>query len=480
MAFLAPLINDQQVDVNGDPLTGGTISVYLAGTSTPAATYNDRDGLPAHANSWPITLNTLGLNSQGAVWLVGGQAYKFVIKDVNLVTMRTIDYVSGINDAFAANDQWVVFGGTPTYVNATTFTLPGDQTQTFTFGTRVRTSNTGGIVTGTVVRAAYSAPNTTVTIIPDSGALDSGLSLVSVGLITPGSPSLPGTLTTPPFRNRIINGAFRTDQRNSGASQVITAGAAIAYTTDRFYVSCTGANITSQRVAGTGYQYAQTLTGAASVAATLWGQRIESSNCYDWVNKQVNVQVPISAVGITSVTWNAYAADATDNFSSKTLLANGTLTVSATVETKFFSFPAGANAGRGVAIEFVTGALVAGQSITYQGAFQAEAGQVSTFESVEVGEDLRRCQRYFASVGAAITVTASGAAQNWGVPVQWPVPMRVSPAITLGGSVTFGNVTSESTVVTGTPTLGCKYGIVNTAAGVAFVDGRVLAAAAEL
>lgn len=436
--FLAPLINDQQEDANGNPLSGGKIYVYLAGTSTPANTTSDKAGLIP--NAWPIVLNTLGVNAQGAVWLTGGSAYKFVIMDSANNTLRTIDNVSGINDTTVTTDQWLVFQGTPTFVSATSFTVPGDQTQTFAPYTRVKTSNTGGIVFGTVVRSAFTSL-TTVTIIPDSGSLDSGLSLVSTGLIAPANPSLPGSLTTPPFRNRIINGALRNDQRNNGASQSITSGGTIAYTTDRFYVSCTGANITSQRVAGTGYQYAQTLTGAASNTGTLFGQRIESNNCFDWAGKQVNVQVPISAVGIASVTWNAYVANTTDTFAAKTLLATGTLSLTGAVETKYFSFAAGANAGRGIAIEFVTGALTAGQSITYQGAIQAEAGQVSPFEYVEVGEDARRCMRYFQK-GNIYESAYNLTGYSWGKTIQLVVAMRVPP--TLAGSFSLSGFSSAA------------------------------------
>ena len=53
------------------------------------------------------------------------------------------------------------------------------------------------------------------------------------------------------FRNRIINGDMRIDQRNAGASQTFTAAAALAYSVDRFYGYCTGANVTGARVAGT-------------------------------------------------------------------------------------------------------------------------------------------------------------------------------------------------------------------------------------
>jgi len=181
--FLAPIINNQWEDADGATLSGGTISVYYAGTSTPAATTSDNAGLIP--NTWPIVLNTLGVNAQGSVWLTGGSAYKYVIKDAAGVTQRTIDNISGINDTTIANDQWVAYQAAPTYVSATSFTVAGDQTQVFQVNRRVKTTNTGGVVYSTISASAYSAPNTTVTVINDSGVLDSGLSAVAYGLISP-------------------------------------------------------------------------------------------------------------------------------------------------------------------------------------------------------------------------------------------------------------------------------------------------------
>jgi len=189
MAFLAPLINEQQLDVNGKPLAGGKIWVYLAGTSTPATTYSDKAGLVPNTN--PIVLNSLGVNVQGSVWLTGGSAYKFVITDSLGTLQRTIDDVSGVNDTTVAADQWVVYQGVPTYVSATSFTVPGDQTQIFQVGRRVKTTNTGGTAYGTITNSVYSAPNTTVTVENTSGVLDSGLSSVSYGLISVLDTSLP-------------------------------------------------------------------------------------------------------------------------------------------------------------------------------------------------------------------------------------------------------------------------------------------------
>lgn len=188
--FLAPILNTQIENSNGAPLSGGTVEVYLAGTSTPSTTYSDKAGLVP--NTWPIVLNTLGLNNQGAVWLTGGFAYKFIVKDSLGIVQRTIDNVSGINDSTLTADQWVVFLGTPTYVSATSFTVAGDQTQTFQVGRRIRTNNTGGTIYSTITASVYGAPNTTVTVRNDSGVLDAGLSAVSYGVLSVQNTSYPG------------------------------------------------------------------------------------------------------------------------------------------------------------------------------------------------------------------------------------------------------------------------------------------------
>lgn len=188
--FLAPIINSQQEDANGAPLNAGTVEIYLAGSSTPVASYSDQAGLIA--NTSPIVLNTLGLNSQGAVWLPGGVAYKLVIKNEFGLVQRTIDNVSGINDTTVTVDQWIPYPGPPTYISATSFSVVGDQTQSFQVGRRIKSVNTAGTVYSTITASTYGAPNTIVTVVNDSGVLDAGLSQVSYGLISPLDGSLPG------------------------------------------------------------------------------------------------------------------------------------------------------------------------------------------------------------------------------------------------------------------------------------------------
>lgn len=193
MQYLAPIVNDQQVDVNGDPLSGGTIETYLAGTSTPARTTSDRAGLVE--NTWPIVLNVLGVNEQGSVWVVGGQEYKFVIKDENGVVQRIIDNVMGMNDSGTSFDQWIIFPGTPTYISGNSFSVGGDQTPIFQRLRRVRTTNAGGVIYATIESSSFSGANTTVTLANDAGVLDLGLSQVSYGIISAEDSSInPGAM----------------------------------------------------------------------------------------------------------------------------------------------------------------------------------------------------------------------------------------------------------------------------------------------
>jgi hypothetical protein len=91
---------------NGVPLAGGKIYTYLAGTTTPAATYTSATGSTAWTN--PIVLNSGGrVPSGGEIWLTDGIQYKFVLKDANDVTIATYDNILGINSNFVnfTNEQ---------------------------------------------------------------------------------------------------------------------------------------------------------------------------------------------------------------------------------------------------------------------------------------------------------------------------------------------------------------------------------------
>lgn len=100
--FLSPLwgAGAQIFDDNGVILTGGKIYTYVAGTSTPAATYTSSTGVTAHSN--PIILDAAGRVAD-EVWLTNSVNYKFILKDSNDVLIGTYDNLTGINSTINAS-----------------------------------------------------------------------------------------------------------------------------------------------------------------------------------------------------------------------------------------------------------------------------------------------------------------------------------------------------------------------------------------
>jgi hypothetical protein len=86
-------------DNSGDPLNGGLLYTYQAGTTTPLATYTDYAG--GTANSNPVVLDSAG---RADVWLASGYEYKMVLKNSSGTTIWTVDNIvgSGTSITFAA------------------------------------------------------------------------------------------------------------------------------------------------------------------------------------------------------------------------------------------------------------------------------------------------------------------------------------------------------------------------------------------
>jgi hypothetical protein len=88
----------QVFDNNGNPLAGGKIYTYAAGTTTNLATYTNSSGSIAHSN--PIVLDGAGRVPSGEIWLSDGLSYKFVVEDSASNLIGTYDNLVGINSNF--------------------------------------------------------------------------------------------------------------------------------------------------------------------------------------------------------------------------------------------------------------------------------------------------------------------------------------------------------------------------------------------
>ncbi len=88
----------QFFDSSGNPLTGGLLYSYAAGTTTPQATFTSSAGSTAHTN--PIVLDAAGRVSSGEIWLSDGLSYKFVLRDSAGALIGTYDNLTGINSNY--------------------------------------------------------------------------------------------------------------------------------------------------------------------------------------------------------------------------------------------------------------------------------------------------------------------------------------------------------------------------------------------
>jgi hypothetical protein len=274
------------------------------------------------------------------------------------------------------------------------------------------------------------------------------------------------------FRNRIINGDMRIDQRNAGASVTPTAG---QYVVDRFQFDLTQASkFTAQRNAGavtppvgfTNYLGMTSSSAYAVVSSDFFRliQKIEGFNCSDfawgtasaqtftlsfWVRSSLtgtfggafrnaagNRSYPFSYAISSANTWEqktiVVAGDttgtwATDNTSGIEL--NWSLGAGAT-----FSGTAGAWSGSNLISATGATSVVGTSGATfYITGVQLEAGSVaSPFERRDYGRELMMCQRYYQFVGGTASgfpllqgYTTSGT--TLAAPISFPVVMRASP-----------------------------------------------------
>lgn len=90
MANLLGVLRQRFFDSNGEPLVGGKLFSYQAGTSTPLATYTDQSGSVENPN--PVILDA---NGECDVWL-GSSSYKFVLFDSSDIQQWSVDDVAAI------------------------------------------------------------------------------------------------------------------------------------------------------------------------------------------------------------------------------------------------------------------------------------------------------------------------------------------------------------------------------------------------
>jgi hypothetical protein len=305
--------------------------------------------------------------------------------------------------------------------------------------------------------------------------------------MTPTADSLQG------FRNRIINGDMRIDQRNAGASVTATVTGTSTYTLDRWAYQVTQASkITVQQNAGSvtppaGYTnyLGVTSSSAYSVISSDYfaiQHRVEGFNTADLGWGAANAQsVTLSFMVRSSLTgtfggsvFNAdfnrsypftYTISAANTWEQKTVTIPGDttgtwLTTNGTGISLWFGLGVGstssgtAGAWAGTFYGSATGAVsVVGTSgaTFYITGVQLEAGSVATpFERRPYGTELALCQRYYqklglasdAAIGSGISTTTSAGCAY----VKFATTMRTAPTASYSSLGFTDNVAYTGTV----------------------------------
>ncbi len=314
------------------------------------------------------------------------------------------------------------------------------------------------------------------------------------------------------FRNRIINGDMRIDQRNAGASATISA---YGYALDRWGFQCSGGGVwTAQRssTVPTGFvnSLALTVTTAdASIASTdvyQLFQKIEGFNSSDLGWGTANAQTITVSFQVRSSVTGTYSASVQNNAFNRGYVATFTINSANTWETKTITIPGDTSGtwttdnsigiqlaidlGSGSASNITAGSWQATTTSTlrtsgsvnwiatngatfYITGVQLEAGSVPTpFERRDYGRELMMCQRYyyrqgglaFLQIGAFLWDGSTNCSFNY----QLPVAMRAVPTFSRSGSYAssfgspnsniFVDTTSSTTKVAGLLTTGGSGG----------------------
>ena len=278
----------QFFDDNGDPLSGGKIYTYAAGTTTPLTTYTSRDGNVPNTN--PIILDAAGRTPQ-EIWSTEGLLYKYVVKTSNDVLIRTWDNIGGS----------VVSSDLGQDLANTTDNAKGDALIGF------RQSNSVGFLPGAVSRTVNAKLQEIVSV-KDFGAVGDGVTDDTDALNAAGNAvrGTDDTLHIPPGNYLASSLVDFTRVRNISSEGIIlsnvTSGAAVRIGTE------SSANIDMQ-----GGDIELTVTGVGSNngrAGTSGIQLRGSARCnfrlyaYNW---DIGVDIaPQGGTGIQYVAWNRF------------------------------------------------------------------------------------------------------------------------------------------------------------------------------
>ena len=282
------------------------------------------------------------------------------------------------------------------------------------------------------------------------------------------------------FRNRIINGDMRIDQRNAGASITPIGG---TYTLDRFrYFASQADKVSLQQVtdAPSGFSYSAKITVLSSYNLSgneqfFFGTTFEANNLDDFGFGTSNAKATVLSFWVKSSVIGKYSISWVDTPNAYSFIGTYVINSANTWEYKTITIPPatggtwGAGNSRHSFIQFMLGnsGSYDGTAGTWQSAnvrgtndsidfvsqsngstfqvtgVQLEAGSVATpFEHRQYGTELALCQRYCYQIDASTNTVGGIAVGRYGSSTQTDVDLRIplmrnSPTVTVSSASHF-------------------------------------------
>ena len=316
MASLTPTPKQQIYGSDGNPLVGGKIYTYAAGTTTPLATYTDAGAGTANTN--PIILNSLG---QANIWLTTA-SYKFSVYTSADVLLYTVDNISAPLDSAGL----ALALSSPTPIGNT-----APNTGAFT----TLTATTGNITTvnATTVTATTVVPTTltfsgggSMTKPPEPGIQSITASIAANALTVTLNPTTldfrSATLTSGAVVSRVIASAISVVVSSGSTlgtvsgvqSQIVVLALDNAGTVELAVVNIAGGtNLTETGLIST---TAEGGAGAADSASTVYSTTARTNVAYRVVGYVESTQTTAGTWAVTPSTIQGYGGQALASMSS--------------------------------------------------------------------------------------------------------------------------------------------------------------------
>lgn len=317
MASLTPTPKQQIYGSDGNPLVGGKIYTYAAGTTTPLATYTDAGGLTANTN--PIILNSLG---QANIWLASASSYKFSVYTSADVLLYTVDNIATPIDYLSL----VTSLASPPPIGSTAPNTGAFTTLAATTGTIITVNSTTVTATTVVPTTLTFSGGGSMTKPPEPGIQSITASIAANALTVTLNPTTldfrSATLTSGTVVSRVVASPISVVVSSGSTlgtvsgvqSRIVVLAIDNAGTVELAVVNISGGtNLTETGLIST---TAEGGAGAADSASTIYSTTARTNVAYRVVGYVESTQTTAGTWAVTPSTIQGYGGQALSSMSS--------------------------------------------------------------------------------------------------------------------------------------------------------------------